>query len=85
MYPGALPASFLLEARALPTDAERIIYGMALDAHDALAGRAANRERVGAEAIAYVLRPDNVLNRASSDLGEPATVGTKNHEAMSSS
>src|SRR5687767_5649371 len=79
MHPGALPSCFLLEARALPADAERVVYGVALDAHDALAGRAANRERIGAEAIAYVLRPHNVLNGASSDLGEPAAVGTNDH------
>ena len=80
MHPGALPLCFRLETRALPADAERVVHGMALDAHDAPAGRAANGDRVRAEAIAYVLRPDDVLDRASRDLSEPATLGTGDHE-----
>lgn len=85
MHPGALPSCFLLETRALPADAERIVYGVALDAHDAPAGGAANGDRVRAEAIADVLRPYDVLNRASSDLSEPAALGTGDHVNMSSS
>jgi hypothetical protein len=81
MYPCALPSCFLLETRALPADAERVVYSVILDAHDALAGRAANRHRVRAEAIAYVLRPYDVLNRASSDLSEPAALRTGDHGA----
>ena len=80
MHPGALPSCFLLETRALPADAERVVHSVALDAHDAPAGRAANRNRVRAEAIAYVLRPDDVLHCASSDLSEPAALGTGDHE-----
>jgi hypothetical protein len=79
MHPGALPSCFLLEARALPADAERVVDSVALDAHHAPAGRAANRDGVRAEAIAYVLRPYDILNRASSDLGEPAALGTGDH------
>ena len=85
MHPGALPYCFLLETRALPADAKRIVYSVPLDAHDAPAARAANRDRVRAEAIAYVLRPNDVLNRASSDLSEPAALGTGDHGNMSSS
>ena len=81
MHPGALPSCFLLEPRALPADAERVVDSVALDAHDAPAGRAPNRDCVRAEAIAYVLRPDDVLNRASIDLGEPAALGTGDHRA----
>ena len=80
MHPGALPLCFLLEARALPADAERVVHGVALDAHDAPAGRAANGDRVRAEAVAHVLRPDDVLDRASRDLSEPAALGTGDHE-----
>jgi hypothetical protein len=79
MHPGALPARFFLQTRALPADAERVVHSVALDAHDAPAGRAANRDRVRAEAIAHVLRPDDVLDGASSDLGEPAALGTGDH------
>jgi hypothetical protein len=79
MHPSALPSCFLLETRALPADAERVVYSMALDAHDAPAGRAANRDGVRAEAIADVLRPDDILNRTSSDLSEPAALGTDDH------
>ncbi len=81
MHPGALPSCFLLETRALPADAERVVYSVALDAHDAPAGGAANRDRVRAEAIAYVLRPYDVLNGASRDLSEPAALGTGDHRA----
>jgi hypothetical protein len=81
MHPGALPSCLLLETRALPADAEGVVYSVALDAHDAPAGRAANRDSVRADAIAYVLRPDDVLNRASSDLSEPAALGTGDHGA----
>jgi hypothetical protein len=70
---------FLLEPRALPADAERVVHRMALDAHDAPSGRAANRDGVGAEAVADVLRPNDVLNRTSGDLGEPAAFGTNDH------
>ena len=80
MHPGALPLCFRLETRALPADAERVVHGMALDAHDAPAGRAANGDRVRAEAVAHVLRPDDVLDRASRDLSEPAALGTGDHE-----
>ena len=79
MHPRALPSCFLLETRALPADAERVVYSVAFDAHDPPAGRAANRNRVRAEAIAYVLRPDDVLNCAPSDLREPAALGTGDH------
>src|ERR671913_1653522 len=81
MHPRALPSCFLLQARALPADAERVVHGVALDAHDAPAGRAANRNRVRAKAIAHVLRPDDVLDGASSDLREPAALGTGDHRA----
>lgn len=81
MHPGALPTCLLLETRALPADAERVVHSVALDAHDAPAGRAANRDRVCAEAIADMLRPDDILNRTQSDLGEPAAVGTGDHES----
>ena len=80
MHPSALPTRFLFQTRALPADAERVLYSMALDAHDAPTGRAANRDGVRAEAIAGVLRPDDILNRTSSDLGEPAAFGTNDHE-----
>ena len=80
MHPGALPSCFLLETRALPADAERVVHSVPLDAHDAPAGRAANGDRVRAEAVAYVLRPDDVLDRASRDLSEPAALGTGDHE-----
>ena len=79
MHPGALPSCFLLEPRALPADAERVVYRMALDAHDAPSGRAANRDGVRAEAIADVLRPDDILNRTPSDLGEPTALRTDDH------
>ena len=79
MHPSALSSCFLLEARALPADAERVVYSVALDAHDAPAGRAANRDGVRAEAVADVLRPDDILNRTSSDLSEPAAFGTGDH------
>ena len=85
MHSGALPSCFLFDTRAVPADAERIVYSVPLDAHDAPAGGAANRDRVRAETIAYVLRPDDVLNRASSDLSEPAALGTGDHGIMSSS
>ena len=81
MHPGALPCCFLLETRALPADAERVVHSVALDAHDAPAGGAANGDRVRAEAVAHVLRPDDVLDRASRDLSEPAALGTSDHEA----
>ena len=79
MYPCTLPARFLLETRALPADAERVVYFVTLDAHDAPAGRTADGHGIRAEAIAYVLRPDDVLDCASSDLGEPATLRTGDH------
>jgi hypothetical protein len=79
MHPSALPSCFLLETRALPADAERVVYSMALDAHDAPMGGAANWDGVRAEAIADVLRPDDILNRTSSDLSEPAALGTDDH------
>jgi hypothetical protein len=75
MHPGPLPSRFVLETCALPADAEGIVHSVPLDAHDAPPGRAANRNRLRAEAIAHVLRPDEVLNRASSDLSEPAAPG----------
>jgi hypothetical protein len=81
MHPRALPLCVLLQTRALPADAERIIDGVALDAHDASAGWAADRNCIRAEPVADVLRPDDVLNRASGDFGEPATVGTGDHES----
>ena len=81
MHPGALPSRFLLEPRALPADAERVPDGVTLDAHHAPAPRAANRDCVRAEAIAYVLRPDDILDRASSDVGDPAALGTGDHGA----
>jgi hypothetical protein len=81
MHPRALPLCVLLQTRALPADAERIVHSVALDAHDAPPRRAANRDRIGAEAIADVFSPDDVLNRASGDFGEPATVGTGDHES----
>ena len=80
MHPSALPSCFLLEARALPADAERVVHSVPLDAHDTPAGRAANGDRVRAEAVADVLRPDDVLDRASRDLSEPAALGTGDHE-----
>jgi hypothetical protein len=79
MHPGALPTRFLLEPRALPADAERVVHSMALDAHDAPSGRAANRDGVRAEAVADVLRPDDILNGTSGNLGEPAALGTNDH------
>jgi hypothetical protein len=79
MHPSAVPSCFLLQTRALPADAERVVYSMALDAHDAPSGRAANRDGVRAEAVADVLRPDDILNGTSSDLGEPAALGTNDH------
>ena len=79
MHPCALASRFFLEARALPADAERVVHGMTFDAHHATAGRAANRGRVRAEAVAHVLRPDDVLDGASSDLSEPAALGTGDH------
>jgi hypothetical protein len=81
MHSGTLPSCFLFETRALPADAKRVVHSVALDAHDAPAGRAANRHRVRAEAVAYVFRPDDVFNRTPSDLGEPAAVGTGDHES----
>ena len=80
MHPRALPLCFVLQTRAFPADAERIVHSVALDAHDPPAGWAANRDRVRAEAVANMLRPDDVLNLASSDFGEPATVGTGDHK-----
>lgn len=85
MHPGALPSCFLPETRALRADAERIVYSVPLDTHDAPAARAANGDRVRTEAIAYVLRPYDVPSRASSDLSEPAALGTSDHGNMSSS
>ena len=79
MHPSALPSCFLLEPRALPADAERVVYRMALDAHDAPSCRAANRDRVRAEAVADVLSPHDILNRTSSDLGEPPALGADDH------
>ena len=81
MHPGALPLCFGLETRALPADAERVDYRVPLDAHDASSSRDADRHRVRAEAVSYVLRPDDVFNRTSSDFGEPAAVGTRDHES----
>lgn len=79
MRPSTLPLCFLLEPRALPADAERVVHGMALDAHDAPAGGAAHRDGVRAEPIADVLGPDEILNGPSSDLGEPAALRTDDH------
>jgi hypothetical protein len=59
MHPRALPLCVLLQTRALPADAERIVHSVALDAHDAPPRRAANRDRIGAEAIADVFSPDD--------------------------
>jgi hypothetical protein len=80
MHPGALPSCFLLETRALPADAERVVHSVPLDAHDAPPSRAANGDRVRAEAVSHVLRPNDVLDRASRDLSEPAALGTGDHE-----
>ena len=79
MHPCALAERLFLEARALPADAERVVDRVTLDAHRAPAGRAANGDRVGAEAVTDVLRPNDVLDRASRDLGEPAAFGTRDH------
>ena len=79
MHPSALSACFLFEPRALPADAERVVYNMALDAHDAPTGRATNRDGVRAEAIADVLRPNDILNRTPSNLSEPAALRTNDH------
>src|SRR5215204_5405492 len=79
MHPGALAECLLLEPRALPADAERVVDSVALDAHRPPAGRAANRDGVRTEAIAHVLRPHDVLDRASRDLSEPAAFGTRDH------
>ena len=79
MHPCALPSCFFLEPRALPADAERVVYRMALDAHHAPSGRAANRDGVRAETIADVLRPDDILNGTSSDLSEPTALRTNYH------
>ena len=81
MHPRALPSCLLLEPRALPADAERIVDSVALDAHHAPAGRTANRDGVRAEAIADVLRPYDILNRTSSNLSEPAALGTDDHSS----
>jgi hypothetical protein len=81
MHPRALPLCVLLQTRALPADAERIVDGVAFDAHDAPAGWAADRNCIRTEPVADVLRPDDVLNRASSDLSEPAAVRTGDHES----
>ena len=80
MHPGALPCCFLLETRALPADAERVVHSVPLDTHDAPPSRAANGDRVRTEAVAYVLSPDDVLDRTSRDLSEPAALGTGDHE-----
>ena len=79
MHAGALASCFLTELGALPADAEGVAHGMALDAHDALAGGAPNGHGVGAEAVANVLGPDEVLHRALTDLGQPPAVGTRDH------
>ena len=79
MHPCALAERLFFEARALPADAERVVDRVALDAHRAPASRAANGDRVSAEAVAQVLRPHDVLDGASRDLGEPAAFGTRDH------
>ena len=79
MHPGAVPLGFRLEPRALPADAERVVHSVPLDAHDAPAGRASYGDRVRAEAVAHVLRPNDVLDRAPRDLSEPAALGTGDH------
>src|SRR5688572_29647414 len=79
MHPGTLAVCLCLEARALPADAEWVVDRVALYTHRPPASRAANGGGVSAEAIAHVLRPHDVLDRASRDLGEPAAFGTRDH------